>query len=130
MATLKQRLTQGKLQRARFAVSALINGVHDARLRYRQCAHLRPRQLGVLSRQLKQMAAARGGSLEQEVELKLLLVRARRRVFGGGPVTKTLESYLPVAYRDLLDAFDQQSAYLLQVLSDVKLDELAPTVSE
>lgn len=128
MATLKQRLTQGKLQRARFAVSALINGVHDARLRYRQCAHLRPRQLGVLSRQLKQMAAAPEHPPASANQKKLQLDFLFQRATAGGPVTKTLESYLPVAYRDLLDAFDQQSAYLLRVLSDVRLDE--PTVSE
>lgn len=116
---VKQRLNQGKLQRARDAVSRLINEVHDARLRYAHCSHLRPRQLGVLSRLLKQMVAARGGTPEQEVELKQRLTRARQRVLGSSAVTKPLAHYLPACYGDALAQFDLQSAYLLRVLADV-----------
>ncbi len=119
---VKQRLNQGKLQRARDAVSRLINEVHDARLRYAHCSHLRPRRLGVLSRLLKQMVAARGGSPEQEIHLKQLLVRARQRVLGSSTVTKPLAHYLPPCYGNALAQFDEQSAYLLRVLADVKVD--------
>lgn len=126
---MTQRLTQAKLQRALLAVSHLISAVHDARVRYLDCATMRPRRLSVLARVLKQMAALphTADYSPYEADLKQKLIRARRRVLGyqrtpDCPVY-ALANELPTCYQGEVAAFREQTAYLLKVLADIEVAE-------
>ena len=118
------RLTQAKLQHALHAVHRLSSAVYDARYRYKSCAQLRPNRLAILSRLLKKLGGMSHTTDYQafESELKYRLTQARRRVLGVGPdrECKSLSARLPGgAYRNEVEAFDEQTAYLLRVLADV-----------
>lgn len=122
---MKSRLTQGNLLQALRPVQALIAAVHDARMCYRECVHLRPRKLASLSRFLKGMAALPHTTdyAPYEPMLKRRVLKARHRVMGipretPGP-RYALELELPVIYRQQIGAFEAATSRLLLVLSDV-----------
>lgn len=125
---MKQRISQAKLYRALNALQALIASVHDARVRYRDCAHLRPRRLAGLAMLMKQMASLPHTADYQPYEgaLKRKLIRAQHRVMGvfreGAPVY-ALAAELPTCYQYEVVAFMEQCTYLLKVLADVEVGE-------
>ncbi len=125
---MKQRLTQAKLIRAHRAVAALIAAVHDARVRYRDCAGLRPGILAALSRHLKRLAGMphTASYAPYEADLKRLVIRAMHRVQGyqktpDSPVF-ALAQQLPAVYAGQVAGFALEARQLLRTLADVSAD--------
>ncbi len=122
---MTQRLTQAKLIRAHRVVAALIAAVHDARVRYRDCAGLRPGILSALSRHLKRLAGMphTADYAPYEADVKRLVIRSMHRVHG---YQKTPESpvfafaqQLPTVYAKQVEGFTLEARQLLRTLADV-----------
>jgi hypothetical protein len=118
------------LQRLSAALSALIEGVHDARVRYPSCQGLRPNRLSGLSRFLREVLDRPHGSDYKpfERQLKRMLIRARHRAFGWMHAEGNfhLRAQLPSLYAGSLEAFDRESSAVLRALENVYLMEREP----
>jgi len=122
---MTQRLSQGTILQLLRVLQPLIAAVHDARTRYHDCSHLRPRRLASLARFLKELAALPHTSdyAPFEGQLKRRLVRAQHRLHGiqreDGFPCFALAKELPSCYQEAVLAFDAKARLMLRRLADV-----------
>lgn len=124
---MTQKLSQARIQRLQQSTSALVAAIHDARMRFPNCAALRPRQVSALARFLKQLRTLPHHSDFSLFErgLKRRLVRVGHRLQGVGATASapqySLQQALPSCYQATVRAYQAEASEALRVLADVPL---------
>lgn len=127
---MSRRITAAKLQRLLRVLQPLIAAVHDARTRFADARHLRPRHLSGLSRFVKDvLSLPHTADLDLfEPVLKRRLVRVQHRLLGHatgeGALPYSLARDLPTVYLPKVRAYEEVAGDLLCALADVPLSRV------